>query len=43
MTSIVNNELASVDLAEVAGKGRFVPIEGELVKIARSMGVNFGD
>lgn len=43
MASITNNELTSVDLSSVAGKARFVPIDDELVKIARSMGVSFGD
>ncbi len=43
MTGIVNNQLAPVDLSEVAGKCKYVPVDGELVKIARNMGVSFGD
>lgn len=43
MAGIVNNQLSPVDLAEVAGKCKFVPIDGELVRIARNMGVSFGD
>jgi phosphofructokinase-like protein len=43
MAGIVNNQLSPVDLAEVAGKCKYVPIEGELVRIARNMGVSFGD
>ncbi len=43
MAGIVNNELAPVELSEVAGKSKFVPVNGELVKIARNTGVSFGD
>jgi 6-phosphofructokinase 1 len=43
MVSIKNNELTSVELSDVADKGRFVPVDCELVKIARNMGVTFGD
>lgn len=43
MASITNNELTSVELSVVAGKGRLVPVDGELVKIARNLGVSFGD
>lgn len=43
MAGITNHELTPVDLSKVAGKGRFVPIDGELVRIARNMGVSFGD
>lgn len=43
MAGIINNELAPVELSEVAGKRRLVPVKGELVGIARNMGVSFGD
>lgn len=43
MTGIVNNQLAPVNLSEVAGKCKYVPVDGELVRIARNMGVSFGD
>jgi 6-phosphofructokinase 1 len=43
MVSIKNNELTSVELSDVADKGHFVPVDCELVKIARNMGVTFGD
>ncbi len=43
MAGIVNNELAPVELSKVAGKSKLVPVDGELVSIARSMGVSFGD
>lgn len=43
MAGITNQELSPIELSEVAGKGRFVPVDGELVRIARNMGVSFGD
>jgi 6-phosphofructokinase 1 len=43
MAGIVNNELCPIDLAEVANKCKHVPVDGELVRIARNMGVSFGD
>lgn len=43
MAGIINNELAPVELSKVAGKSKLVPVGGELVNIARSMGVSFGD
>lgn len=43
MAGITNNQLSPVDLSEVAYKCKNVPVEGELVKIARNMGVGFGD
>lgn len=43
MAGIVNNQLSPIDLSEVAGKCKYVPVDGELVRIARNMGVNFGD
>jgi len=43
MAGIVNNQISPIDLAEVAGKCKYVPVDGELVRIARNMGVSFGD
>ena len=43
MAGIVNNELCPIDLTEVANKCKHVPVDGELVRIARNMGVSFGD
>ena len=43
MAGIINQQLSPIDLSEVVGKVRFVPVDGELVKIARNMGVSFGD
>ncbi len=43
MTRILNQETTAIDLSEVAGKVKYVPIDGELITIARSMGVSFGD
>lgn len=43
MAGIINNQLSPVDLSEVAYKCKYVPVDGELVKIARNMGVSFGD
>lgn len=43
MTGIVNNELSPIELSKVAYKSKYVPVDGELVRIARNMGVSFGD
>lgn len=43
MAGIVNGQLSPIDLSEVAGRCKHVPIDGELVQIARNMGVSFGD
>ncbi|MGI6084398.1 MAG: 6-phosphofructokinase [Acetivibrionales bacterium] len=43
MAGIRNNVLYPVDLSEVAYKCKSVPVDGELVRIARNMGVSFGD
>ncbi|MCX7772297.1 MAG: ATP-dependent 6-phosphofructokinase, partial [Clostridia bacterium] len=43
MAGIKNHELSPVALSEVAGKSRYVSPTGELVRIARNMGVSFGD
>ncbi|NLM76404.1 MAG: 6-phosphofructokinase [Clostridiaceae bacterium] len=43
MTGVVNHQTTAVDLADVAGKVKYVPVDGELIKIARNMGVSLGD
>jgi 6-phosphofructokinase 1 len=43
MAGIINNGLCPIDLAQVANKCKNVPVDGELVRIARNMGVSFGD
>ncbi len=36
-------EAAGVPLAEIAGKYRLVPVDGELIQLARDLGVSFGE
>ena len=43
MVSLKGNRITSVSLEEVAGAIKTVPPEGELVRIAKSVGVSFGD
>lgn len=43
MTGICNHQITPVSIAEIAGKVKNVPVDGELMQIARSMGVSFGD
>lgn len=43
MAAIKNDQLCPVKISEIAGKIKTVPLDGELVKIARSIGVSLGD
>lgn len=43
MTGITNNQLSPIDLSKVAYKYKYIPVDGELMRIARNMGVSFGD
>ena len=43
MAGIKNQQVTTVKLSDVAGQIRLVPEDHELVKIARNMGVSFGD
>lgn len=43
MVSLQGNEITAVSLEEAVGKLKTVPPEGELVKYAKSIGVEFGD
>ncbi|NMA66411.1 MAG: 6-phosphofructokinase [Clostridiaceae bacterium] len=43
MTAVINHQTTAIDLEDVAGKVKYVPVDGELVTIARNMGVSFGD
>ena len=43
MVCIKNQETKPVPLSEIAGKVKSVPVDGELVSIARNTGVSFGD
>ena len=36
-------EIGSVPLAEVGGKMRLVPADGDVVRTAKSLGISFGD
>jgi 6-phosphofructokinase 1 len=43
MVALQGDRVTSVPLAEAVGRPRRVPVEGELVRTARSTGVSFGD
>lgn len=43
MVSIVGNSISSVSLETVGGDSRVVPLDDELVKVAREIGISFGD
>lgn len=43
LAGIVNHDLTPVQISKVVDKVRYVPVDGELVRIARNMGVSFGD
>lgn len=43
MAGILNHQLTPIPLSQVAGKTKTVPVDGELVRIARNMGVSLGD
>jgi len=43
MAAIRNDQLCPVKISEIAGKIKTVPLDGELIRIARSIGVSFGD
>lgn len=43
MVCLENEQIKSIPIKEVAGKIRTVPVNGEMVQIARDLGVSFGD
>ena len=43
MVALRGNELVPVPLEEVAGKLKYVPVDGEEVKYARALGISFAD
>lgn len=43
MVSLKGNEITAVSLEEAVGKLKTVPPDGELIRIAKSVGVSFGD
>jgi 6-phosphofructokinase 1 len=43
MVAMRNNEIVPVPLSEVAGKLKTVPLDCEVIKTARDIGVSFGD
>lgn len=43
MAAIRNDQLCPVKISDISGKIKTVPMDGELVKIARSIGISFGD
>jgi ATP-dependent phosphofructokinase / diphosphate-dependent phosphofructokinase len=43
MMALQGNEINTVSLAEVVSQLKNVPVEGELVRTARSIGIGLGD
>jgi Phosphofructokinase. len=43
MAAIRNDQLCPVKISDIAGRIKTVPLDGELIKIARSIGISFGD
>jgi 6-phosphofructokinase 1 len=43
MVALRNNQIVPVPLGEVAGKLKAVPVDCELIKSAREIGITFGD
>ena len=43
MCAVINNEIVPVPLEEVAGKLKRVPAECSTVRMAREIGISFGD
>lgn len=43
MAAIRNDQHCPVNIADIAGKVKTVPLDGELVQIARNIGISFGD
>lgn len=43
MAAISNDQLYPVKISDITGKIKTIPLDGELVQIARSIGVSFGD
>lgn len=43
MVAYINDEIAHVPLAEVAGRLKYVPLDHDLIQVARQTGISFGD
>lgn len=43
MMAYINDEIAHVPLAEVAGRLKYVPLDHDLIQVARQTGISFGD
>ena len=43
MVALVNNQVVPVPLSEVAGKLKSVPVDCEVVKTAKQIGISFGE
>ncbi len=43
MVALVNNEIVSVPLSEIAGKLKAVPKDSEVIKAAKTLGISFGE
>jgi 6-phosphofructokinase len=43
MAALRGNEIVSVPIAEVAGKNKFVPLDHDLIRAAKSVGTSFGE
>lgn len=43
MVALKGDKLEPVPLSEVAGKLKYVPVDGEEVKYAKALGISFAD
>ena len=43
MVAVKGESIVPVPLSEVAGKLKYVPVDSEVVKSARDLGISFGD
>ena len=41
--AMINEKVSENPLVEVAGKTKLVPVDGQMVKTARDLGISFGD
>ena len=43
MVALVNNEIVSVPLRDIAGKLKEVPKDSDVIKAAKTLGISFGE
>jgi 6-phosphofructokinase 1 len=43
MAALRGNAIVSVPIAEVAGKNKFIPLDHDLIRAAKSVGTSFGE